>query len=121
MRFSFLALTPIKLIRPRRTLPGLLSKLLEGLADEYGPGKSSMHPKRLAAALSTGAMPNDDGRLFQQAFQLRLSLVDRYILKIFAVEPEKIDGAELVVICDYGSSFKSEKKTRLNRIVENFI
>ena len=55
MRFSFLALTPIKLIGPRRTLPGLLGKLMEGLADEDGPGKSSMHPKRLAAALYHGS------------------------------------------------------------------
>ena len=29
----------------------LLGKLMECLADEYGPGKSSMDPKRLAAAL----------------------------------------------------------------------
>jgi hypothetical protein len=28
---------------------------MKGLADEYGPGKSSMHPKKLAAALYHGS------------------------------------------------------------------
>ena len=51
MTFSSLALTPIKLIRPRRTSHALLGKFVEGLADKFGPGKSSMNPKRFAAAL----------------------------------------------------------------------
>jgi hypothetical protein len=51
MRLASLALTPIKLIRPRRTSDTLLRKFMEGLADEYGPGKSSMNPKRFATAL----------------------------------------------------------------------
>jgi len=51
MRFSFLALTPVKLISPRRKSRALLSKLMKSLADEDGPGKSAMNPKRFAAAL----------------------------------------------------------------------
>jgi hypothetical protein len=45
MRFSFLALTPIKLSRPRRTLRALLGKLMECLADEYGPGNGLREDK----------------------------------------------------------------------------
>ena len=41
------------------------------------------------------------------------------IFWIFAVEPEKMDG-NISRICDYGSSFKSEKKTRLNRNCRKF-
>ena len=51
MRFSSLTLTLIKLLCPGRMLYALLGKLMECLADEYRPGKSSMDPKRLAAAL----------------------------------------------------------------------
>jgi hypothetical protein len=50
MRFSFLALTPVKLISPGRKSRALLSKLMKSLADEYGPGKSAMNPKRFAAS-----------------------------------------------------------------------
>jgi hypothetical protein len=51
MRFSFLAFTPVKLISPRRKSRALLSKLMKSLADEDGPGKSAMNPKRFATAL----------------------------------------------------------------------
>ena len=51
MGFSSLALTAIKLIRPRRMLHALLGKLMEGLADEFRSGKPSMNPNRFAAAL----------------------------------------------------------------------
>ena len=50
-RPKVVALTPIKLICPGGTLCALLGKFMECLADEYRPGKSSMHPKRFAAAL----------------------------------------------------------------------
>jgi hypothetical protein len=36
MRFSFLALTPVKLISPRRKSRALLGKFMKSLADEYG-------------------------------------------------------------------------------------
>ena len=51
MGFSSLALTAIKLIRPRRMLHALLGKLMKGLADEFRSGKPSMNPNRFAAAL----------------------------------------------------------------------
>jgi len=51
MGFSSLALTAIKLIRPRRMLHALLGKLMEGLADEFRSGEPSMNPNRFAAAL----------------------------------------------------------------------
>jgi hypothetical protein len=51
MRFSFLALTPVKLISPRRKSRALLGKLMKSLADEIWPGKSAMNPKRFAAAI----------------------------------------------------------------------
>ena len=50
MRFSLRALTPVKLISPGRKSRALLSKFMKNLADEYGPGKSAMNPKRFAAA-----------------------------------------------------------------------
>jgi hypothetical protein len=51
MRFSFLALTPVKLISPGRKSRALLGKLMKSFADKYGLGKSAMNPKRFAAAL----------------------------------------------------------------------
>jgi hypothetical protein len=60
MRFSFLALTPVKLIGPRRKSRALLSKLVKGLADDYGPGKSAVNPNRFATALNDGS----DTRIF---------------------------------------------------------
>ena len=60
MGFSSLALTTIKLIRPRRMLHALLGKLMEGLADEFRSGKPSMNPDRLAAAFDY----RSDARVF---------------------------------------------------------
>ena len=67
MRFSLLALTPVKLISPGRKSRALLSKLVKGLADEYGPGKSAMDPKRFATALNDGS----DTRIFLDALRVR--------------------------------------------------
>ena len=78
MRFSFLPLTSIKLIRPRRALRALLGKLMECLADEYGPGKSSMHPKRLAAALYHGS----DAGVFLDVGGVTIALQTSSVVKL---------------------------------------
>ena len=67
VRFSFLALTSVKLIGPRRKSRALLSKLVKGLADEYGPGKSAVNPNRFATALNDGS----DTRIFLDVRRVR--------------------------------------------------
>ncbi len=51
----------------RRKSRALLSKLVKGLADEYGPRKSAVNPNRFATALNDGS----DTRIFLDVRRVR--------------------------------------------------
>ena len=64
-------------------LHALLSKLMKGLADEFGPGKSAMNPNRFAAALNDGS----DTRIFLDVRSVRPSEIDQNQTKTEDEEP----------------------------------